>query len=388
MAGFVHYDTATSSSYDFPHSTNKEQTFYSADSYISNGDGTVTLSNPTTHTLYYGRDYYYDVPAGKFVAQSVTTSSIYRNTDSGAATRVNFVSGVSGGNDVYWFRVSPFNGATVTLFFNFRDASEELHLTVPGLVMQGQQVTISWTAVTDAASYTVQRKSSADDWTQVYSGSDLTFTETAGTWTSLKYRVCAVSGSLTSEWMESGDIEVVTPSAIAISGSDGDLGTLVNDVSYVVSSDGTTALTVVETINGVERTFTATNGATNKISVIDLPTGTGTITITASTNPGSGVVSVTRSWTYTKAAITFPESGSVADLTQQGKTIWAKTIAEAVRTPSIWGGNLGLALAKLAGAVLYNRNQVAKYTEVKVSLSGKSEGDIISLPENGQMVEF
>ena len=66
------------------------------------------------------------------------------------------------------------------------------------------------------------------------------------------------------------------------------------------------------------------------------------------------MVSVTRNWTYTKAAITFPDAGSVADLTQQGKTIWAKTIAEAVRTPGIWGGNLGLALSKLAQAMLYD----------------------------------
>lgn len=186
-----------------------------------------------------------------------------------------------------------------------------------------------------------------------------------------------------------GSVAVGSASAVVISGTDGDLGTLVNDVSYTVSSDGSTELTVTETINGTEtRTFTATNGATNKIPVVDLPTGYGTISITASTNPGSGVVSVERNWTYTKAAITFPDAGSVADLTQQGQTIWAKTIAEAVRTPSIWGGNLGLALQKLMGAVLYNPNQVAKYTEVKVSLSGKNEGDIISLPENGKMVEF
>ena len=147
----------------------------------------------------------------------------------------------------------------------------------------------------------------------------------------------------------------VPPPAVVISGTDGGLGTLVNDVSYTVSSDGSTELTVVETINGTEtRTYTATNGATNKIPVVDLPTGYGTIKITASTNRGSGVVTVTREWTYTKAAITFPDAGGVADLTQQGKTIWAKTIAEAVRTPGIWGGNLGLALQKLANAVLYD----------------------------------
>ena len=261
-------------------------------------------------------------------------------------------------------------------------------LTVPQMVMQGQQATINWSAIEGADSYTLQRKSSADeDWTQVYSGANLSYTETVGTWTSLQYRVQAVFDDTPGGWATSNPIQIVSASALAISGTDGDLGTLVNDVSYTVSSDGSTELTVVETINGTEtRTYTATNGATNKISVIDLPTGYGTIKITASTNPGYGVVSVERNWTYTKADIIFPDAGSRVNLTQQGKTIWAKTIAEAVRTPGIWGGNLGLALQKLMGAVLYNSNKVAKYTEVKVNLATVTVGQEINLPYNGKMI--
>lgn len=262
-------------------------------------------------------------------------------------------------------------------------------LTVPQMAMQGNQLSVSWSAVDGADGYILERNADNGGWTQVYSGANTSFEETVGTWTSVQYRVKAGVSGTYGDYTTSASVPVVSASAVVISGADGDLGTLVNDVTYTVSSDGTNPLTVVETINGTEtRTFTATNGATNKIPVVDLPTGYGTIKITASTNPGSGVVTVTREWTYTKAAITFPDAGSVADLTQQGKTIWAKTIAEAVRTPSIWGGNLGLALAKLAGAVLYNRTSQPKYAEVNVSLSGKSEGDIISLPENGKMVEF
>lgn len=260
---------------------------------------------------------------------------------------------------------------------------------VPIMVMQGNPIDISWTDIDGAASYILERKANTDsDWVQVYSGSNLSFSENSGNWSSVQYRVKSDTSGIYSTYTTSNIIEVIEAVTIAISGSDGDLGTLVNDVSYVVSSDGTTALTVVETINGVERTFTATNGATNKISVVDLATGTGTITIQASTNPGSGDVTVTREWTYTKTAPTFAEQGGLAQLTQQGQNIWAKTIAEAVRTPGIWGGNLGLALSKLAGAVLYNANQTAMYAEITVSLAGKSEGDTIRLPENGTMVDF
>lgn len=324
-------------------------------SYSTNGGSSWAVAGTTAET-----SYAFSIPAGTtsimFRVRAIDTNSQYGDYVTGTASTV---------------LLAP-------------------TLTVPQMMMQGQQATINWTSIDGADSYTVQRKANTDtDWTQVYSGAALTFAETVGTWTSVQYRVCAVFDEMPGGWATSESIPVVSASALAISGTDGDLGTLVNDVTYTVSSDGSTELTVTEIINGTEtRTFTATNGATNKIPVVDLPTGYGTIKITASTNPGSGVVTVTREWTYTKAAITFPDAGSVADLTQQGKTIWAKTIAEAVRTPSIWGGNLGLALEKLARSVLYNRTQKAKYTEVTVNLANVTEGQIISLPENGQMVEF
>lgn len=229
-------------------------------------------------------------------------------------------------------------------------------LNVPIQVMQGRQITVSWSAVDGVSSYILERKANTDaDWVQVYSGANTSFEETVGTWTSVQYRVKSLANGKYGDYTTSTSVSVVPLSALVISGSDGDLGTLTDDVTYTVSSSGDKALTVVETINGTKwRTFAAVNGGTNRISVIDLPTGTGTIKITASTNPGSGVVSVTRNWTYTKAAITFPKSGGVGDLAQNAETVWPKTIAEAVRTPGIWGGNLGLALSKLAQAMLYD----------------------------------
>ena len=260
-------------------------------------------------------------------------------------------------------------------------------LTVPLQAMQGNQISVSWSAVDGADGYILERNADNGSWTQVYSGANTSFSETAGTWTTVQYRVKAGVDGTYGDYTTSEAIPVVSASTVVISGSDGDLGTLLNDVAFTVSSDGTNPLTVVETINGTEtRTYTATNGATNKIPVVDLPTGYGTITITATTQATGGAVTVTREWTYTKAAITFPDAGSVAQLTQQGKTIWAKTLAEAVRVPGLWGGNLGLALSKLAGAVLYNRTSQPKYAEVNVSLANVSVGQEVNLPYNGQMV--
>ena len=111
-------------------------------------------------------------------------------------------------------------------------------LTAPSLAMQNQPITVTWTAIEGAASYTLQRKANTDeDWAQVYSGPNLTFTETAGAWSSVQYRVQATFSTGTGGWATSGSIPVISASALVISGSDGDLGTLVNDVPYTISTD-------------------------------------------------------------------------------------------------------------------------------------------------------
>lgn len=220
-------------------------------------------------------------------------------------------------------------------------------ITVPVQAMQGNQLAVSWPAVDGADGYILDRKANTDaDWVQVYSGADLTFSETAGTWESVQYRVKSGANGKYGEYTISSLVDVVPVSILVISGSDGSLGTLTNDVQYVVSSSGTSALTVTESAGRTTRTFTATNGATIRIPVIELPTGTGTIKITASTNPGSGVVTVTRNWTYTKTAPTFANAGSTAQLQQNGKNIFPLTLLECVRgAESLAPGGFGLGAA-------------------------------------------
>ena len=220
-------------------------------------------------------------------------------------------------------------------------------ITVPVQAMQGNQLAVSWPAVDGADGYILERKANTDaDWVQVYSGADLTFSETAGTWESVQYRVKSGANGKYGEYTISSLVDVVPVSILVISGSDGSLGTLTNDVQYVVSSSGTSALTVTESAGRTTRTFTATNGATIRIPVMDLPTGTGTIKITASTNPGSGVVTATRNWTYSKTAPTFANAGSTAQLQQNGKNIFPLTLLECVRGgENLAPGGFGLGTA-------------------------------------------
>lgn len=208
-------------------------------------------------------------------------------------------------------------------------------LTVPSIAMQNQPITVNWTAIAGATSYTLQRKSDTDaDWVQVYSGPNLTFTETAGAWSSVQYRVQATFSAGTGGWATSESIPVMSASALVISGSDGDLGTLVNDVPYTISTDTGNPISVRTTVNGaVIFAGEVESGAAKGIPVLDLINGEGTIVIEASMETSSGTVSAARAWTYDKDLITFPNGGSPAQMTKEGKIVFPKTLAECVRLP-------------------------------------------------------
>ena len=210
-------------------------------------------------------------------------------------------------------------------------------LTVPELAMEGQTVPVSWTAATHATGYTLERKASTDaDWTQVYSGQALSFSETAGAWTAVQYRVKATGEEADSAWATSGEIPVVSASALVISGQDGDLGTLVNDVPYSVSSDTGNQISLELRVNGALWTaLEVSSGYAQSIPVIDLPTGAGTIDILATVQASTGAVSAARAWTYTKTPVT-TSAGSCDVVEWQDATGSVKfpvTLAEAVRIP-------------------------------------------------------
>ena len=208
-------------------------------------------------------------------------------------------------------------------------------LTVPSQAMLGQQITVTWTAFSGADSYTVQRKANTDtDWTQVYSGTALTFSETVGTWTSVQYRVQAVFDGTAGGWAESAAIPVVSASSLVISGTDEDLGVVTNDIPYSISTDTGNQITATITVNNaVIFSGNVGNSTADVIPVLDLITGEGTIVISATVEASGGRVTATRTWTYEKAAITFPNSGSVAQITKEGENIYPKVLAEGVRLP-------------------------------------------------------
>lgn len=223
-------------------------------------------------------------------------------------------------------------------------------ITAPSQVMEGQQVPVSWSSVAAANTYVLERKSRAADWAQIYSGSDTQFTDTPeGGWTSVQYRVKAGKDGTFGGYTTSPEIPVISASALVISGQDGDLGTLTNDVPYTVSSDTGNPITVERFVNGsLVARVTVESGFAYSIPVMELPTGAGTIKLVCSVTPSSGgPVTATRIWGYTKTVVQFPGEGGPAVLQQEGKKVLPITLAECIKVPVNWGGSLDKSLELL-----------------------------------------
>lgn len=237
--------------------------------------------------------------------------------------------------------------------------------SVPSQVMQGQNIPLSWTASAAANTYILERNVNNGGWTQIYSGGNKTYTDTPrSNWTTVQYRVKAGASGSYGAYATSASIPVISASALVISGTDGDLGTLIADVPYTVSSDTGNPITLERYVNGqLVATTTVESGFAYSIPVMDLPSGAGSIKISATVQTSSGgPVSASRTWTYTKTAITFPTTGGVAQLSLNSQNVFPVSLAEAIRVPSVWGGSLDLALQLLLPLVGAAVISVGTYT--------------------------
>lgn len=234
----------------------------------------------------------------------------------------------------------------------------------PSQVMQGQTIPLSWTVSAAAITCILERNVNNGGWTQIYFGGNTSYTDTPqSNWTTVQYRVKAGASGSYGAYATSASIPVISASALVISGTNGDLGTLTADVPYTVSSDTGNPITLQRYVNGqLVATTTVESGFAYSIPVMDLPSGAGSIKISATVQASSGLVSASRNWTYTKTAITFPATGGVAQLSLNGQNVFPPTLAESVRVPSAWGGSLDLALQMLLPLVGAAVISVGTYT--------------------------
>ena len=198
----------------------------------------------------------------------------------------------------------------------------------PDMAMEGQSLTVKWNAANGAESYVLQKKVDSGSWSNVYEGTATLYKDSSITGSIIYYRVASVVSGIQGDFSSEAMVEVKPAGTLVISGSDGSIGTINTDYSYTVITDTGEALTVEEKINGSTfRTHIPASGATNKISIFDLPAGSGTIEITATVQN----FSMTRTITYNKAKVTWPNSGDAVQTAQDGRNQFPVTLAELVR---------------------------------------------------------
>lgn len=77
-------------------------------------------------------------------------------------------------------------------------------ITIPSSITVGDSFSVSWSAVSDADSYTLERSTNSGDFAQVYSGTATSYTDTAlATWSKVQYRVASVKENVSSDWTTS-----------------------------------------------------------------------------------------------------------------------------------------------------------------------------------------
>ena len=172
-------------------------------------------------------------------------------------------------------------------------------ITVPNTVYGGQSIVVTWGAATDpdgdAVTYALERQIDGGDWAQIYTGSNLSFTDpiTRG-WTSVAYRVKAIDSRSASGPYATSPTRTVNnnlaPTVVCSQTSGTDLG-LKNtgfSVDYSVTDPDGDEVTVTEAIDrAAQRTFKATPGETYTFMVtgetfMKVLNGDHALTVTAS----------------------------------------------------------------------------------------------------------
>lgn len=209
-------------------------------------------------------------------------------------------------------------------------------------VVSGNSATITWDAATDSdgtiASYTVEHKIDGGEFTQIYSGSALTCTDSIGSdWGTVQYRVLATDNEGASSGYTMSDDYTVTSAALIINGpsfSMGEQDGLFEFEFSVTTSDSTsiTDVTAIATLDGAQiYSDTPDSGQTVTIPIDTRCLGAGqhVINVTVSKTNYSGL---SYSYTFTVPSFTMAEDGGIAQQFEnaEGTSIYPVTLARYV----------------------------------------------------------
>lgn len=266
-------------------------------------------------------------------------------------------------------------------------------------VSKGQPCTITWTAATDPnsggsiISYTLQRSINNSAYETIYTGAELTYTDTIGdNWATVSYQVAATNNfGLTGNYVTS-ETQTVSSGVLYVAGPAINLGLQTQPFTFTFSIEVTGASSTITdiavTVLGDSNLIYSGNVSSGQ--QIDVPVdirviggGGHNISVSASKED---YVPIQTFYTFSTNELNLPSGGIGIQLEDNnGNPLFPQTVASLVK--GLYGQNIGDNLQNLIPAVLYSNKQRAKYKEVKIDLSNVNVGDIIQLPYNGLMVD-
>lgn len=273
-------------------------------------------------------------------------------------------------NDTWGFSSSTYTTGSTLTVTNNQPPTAPGSISI-GSVVAGQQCTITWTAAADPdgtiASYQLERQTdNGDTWTQIYSGADLTYTDTINAdWATVNYRVKATDDDGDSGPYATGTMQTVNDGWLYFSGPPSDMGEQPAPFDFVFSIGSTGASSAssiaVTVIYDDESIYTGTVTSAQQITLpIDTRltyAGDHDIIVTATAN---GFLAVTQQCDFTVPSVTLPNGGAAGIMEDDaGKPYYPATLARFV-----------IGLKGLDANALFDRVYTGTYTGTGTSGSG------------------
>lgn len=273
-------------------------------------------------------------------------------------------------NDTWGFSSSTYTTGSTLTVTNNQPPTAPGSISI-GSVIGGQQCTITWTTATDPdgtiASYQLERQTdNGDTWTQIYSGANLTYTDTINAdWATVNYRVKATDDDGDSGPYATGTMQTVNDGWLYFSGPASDMGEQPAPFDFVFSIGSTGASSAssiaVTVIYDDETIYTGTVTSAQQITLpIDTRltyAGDHDIIVTASAD---GFLAVTQQCDFQVPAVTLPDGGAAGFMEDDaGKPYYPATLARFV-----------IGLKGLDANALFDRVYTGTYTGTGTSGSG------------------
>lgn len=224
-----------------------------------------------------------------------------------------------------------------------QDNLDPVSVSIPSTILPNQEIQITVSPSSDAQNNTYGTISylyeyCVDDgsWTTINTtdSTSVNFTVPPTALTiQVRVRVQDNIGFTSNDYVVSSKVNIVSDGLLNISGEDGDIGTVVNDISFTVTSDVLSEAEVTVTIGSYVESFTATIGQEYFINIFDvLIAQGGSIVIVATGNYNGTQLNKTRSLIYTKSGQTFPsDNASITILGTAQNPQYPLSVSEAIR---------------------------------------------------------